>query len=41
MEKRLSKEGQLQFFTTDSTEDFDAHAAIFYGKQVNSKHVDL
>jgi len=41
MEKRLSKEGQLQFFTTDSTEDFDAHAAIFYGTQVGSRHVDL
>jgi len=41
MEERLSKGGQLQFFTTDSTKDFDAHAAIFYGKQVASEHVDL
>ena len=41
MEKQCSKKGQRVFYTTDSTEDFDNHAAIFYGEPVASKHVDL
>ena len=36
---RLQKEGKIDFYTTDSTEDFDNHAAIFYGHFVKSKHV--
>jgi len=38
---KISKNGQLSFFTTDSTVDFDSHAAIFFGKPVRSQHVDL
>ena len=41
MEERISKQGSLNFYTTDSTEDFDNHATIFFGKNVQSKHVDL
>jgi glutamate racemase len=41
IEEKCSKNGQLQFFTTDSTKDFDRHSAIFFGKSVSSKHVDL
>jgi glutamate racemase len=41
IEKRLSKRGSCQFFTTDSTEDFDAHADIYFGEKVFSEHVDL
>ena len=41
MESRLSKNGNRTFYTTDSTEDFDNHAAIFYRQPVQSKHVDL
>lgn len=41
MESRCSKNGQRTFYTTDSTEDFDNHAAIFYGKPVSSIHIDL
>jgi len=41
MEARCSKNGQLSFFTTDSTEDFDNHAANFYGKPVKSSHLQL
>ena len=41
MEARCSKNGQLQFYTTDSTEDFDNHAGIFYGAELRSKHVLL
>ncbi|MEO9051459.1 MAG: glutamate racemase [Ginsengibacter sp.] len=41
IETQLSKNGQLQFFTTDSTSDFDKHSEIFFGEKVNSQHVDL
>jgi glutamate racemase len=41
LENRCSKNGQREFYTTDSTDDFDNHAAIFYGQPVSSKHVDL
>jgi glutamate racemase len=41
MEENCSKNGQISFFTTDSAEDFDNHAAIFYGKPVKSKHLSL
>ncbi|GAB2837769.1 glutamate racemase [Ferruginibacter profundus] len=41
MEARCSKNGQLSFFTTDSTEDFDNHATNFYGKPVKSSHLQL
>lgn len=41
IESRCSKEGRRSFFTTDSTEDFDQHATVFFGQEVASKHVDL
>ena len=41
MEKRLSKNGKMVFYTTDSTEDFDNHAQVFFGRPVQSKHLEL
>jgi glutamate racemase len=41
MEEKCSKNGKTAFFTTDSTEDFDNHAAIFYGRPVKSMHLSL
>ena len=41
IEEKCSKNGNLEFFTTDSTKDFDRHSAIFFGKKVNSVHTDL
>jgi len=41
MEGRCSKGGLLRFYTTDSTEDFDNHASIFYGQGLRSAHVPL
>jgi glutamate racemase len=41
MEERCSKNSRLRFFTTDSPDDFDAHAGIFFGKPVISSHVDI
>ncbi|MBL7729995.1 MAG: glutamate racemase [Chitinophagaceae bacterium] len=41
MEARCSKGGKRVFFTTDSTQDFDNHAATFYGETISSHHADL
>jgi glutamate racemase len=41
MEEKCTKNGQIAFFTTDSVDDFDNHAAIFYGKPVRSTHLSL
>jgi glutamate racemase len=41
LENKCTKNGYLSFYTTDSTEDFDNHAAVFYGKPVKSAHLTL
>ena len=41
IESKCSKKELRTFFTTDSTEDFDNHASVFFGEPVKSKHVDL
>ena len=44
METRISRdreEGSRLFFTTDSTEDFDNHASIFFGQTLNSIFIKL
>ncbi|MBS1916368.1 MAG: glutamate racemase [Bacteroidetes bacterium] len=41
IEKKCSKNSEMVFYTTDSTQDFDNHASIFYGQKVNSKHLEL
>jgi glutamate racemase len=41
IESACSKNGQRVFYTTDSTEDFDNHASIFFGEMVKSRHLDL
>jgi glutamate racemase len=41
IERKCSKNGHLQFYTTDSASDFDKHSEIFFGEKVHSKHVDL
>ncbi len=38
---QCSKNGQRSFYTTDSVTDFDNQASIFFGRAVQSKHVDL
>ena len=38
---KCSKGRKRSFFTTDSTQDFDSHASIFFGQPVSSKHIDL
>jgi glutamate racemase len=41
MEHRITKNSKREFYTTDSTEDFDNHATTFFGEKISSKHVDL
>lgn len=41
IETKLTKNATRHFYTTDSTEDFDRHAALFYGKAVQSTRIDL
>lgn len=41
IEQKCSRGESVLFFTTDSAEGFDNNASIFYGKRVESAHVDL
>jgi glutamate racemase len=41
IESRCSRSAQQSFYTTDSPEDFDSHATIFFGEAIQSKHVDI
>jgi glutamate racemase len=41
IEKSISRAGERHFYTTDSTTDFDRHAASFYGAEIKSLHIDL
>jgi len=41
IDKNCSKTGKKDFYTTDSTEDFDNHAAVFFGLPVKSTHLAL
>lgn len=41
IESRCTKNGVKSFYTTDSEEDFENHAAIFFGEPVTSSHAEL
>jgi glutamate racemase len=41
IDSKCSKNAALEFYTTDSPEDFDKHSEIFFGEKVKSKHIDL
>ncbi|MBP6431867.1 MAG: glutamate racemase [Ferruginibacter sp.] len=41
IEEKCSKNAQIHFFTTDSTQDFDNHAVEFFGQSIKSQHLDL
>ncbi len=40
-EGQCSRHGQRTFLTTDSTDDFDRQATVFYGESVRSAHLAL
>lgn len=41
IEQKCSKGGSIEFYTTDSPENFDTAASVFYGKPLRSKHLAL
>ena len=41
LEQKCTKGGSIEFFTTDSSENFDSAASMFYGKPVKSSHLEL
>jgi len=41
IESKCSQNARIQFFTTDSSDDFDKHSAIFFGHPVRSEQVEL
>jgi glutamate racemase len=41
IEKRISQQAKRVFYTTDSTEDFDNKATIFFAERVEARHLDL
>lgn len=41
IEKCCSKGGSRLFYTTDATLDFEAHASLFFGQAIQSKHVEI
>lgn len=41
MNERLSRNGERHFFTSDTADDFDNHAPLFFGSSVKSKHVKV
>ena len=41
IEQKCSQNGTRRFLTTDSTDDFNAHANVFWNKEINSEFIDL
>ncbi len=41
IETWCSKQGEVKFYTTDDTENFDTHATIFYGSSIRSSSIEL
>lgn len=41
IEQKCSKENSIDFYTTDSPENFDKVASMFFGKDVKSKYLEL
>ncbi len=39
IESRLTKSNSIEYFTTDSAENFDKAASLFLGKKIHSKHI--
>jgi glutamate racemase len=40
IEQQCSKNGEYLFYTTDSVEDFDNHASLFFGEEISSRQVN-
>lgn len=41
IESRCNKNAKRRFYTTDSEEDFNSHASMFFGQPVKASHINL
>lgn len=41
IEAKCSKTGEVKLYTTDSEEDFNRHSATFFGKALQSMHINI
>lgn len=41
IDEKLTKNGHLEFYTTDDPADFDRHATRFFGQSVTARHLHL
>lgn len=41
IDEKCAKNGQIAFYTTDSAADFDKNGAIFFGKPIKSRQIQL
>ena len=41
MAHRLTRNGTMEFFTTDDPDDFNEHATIFFGQEVRSQYLKV
>lgn len=41
IEERCTKTGGKMFYTTDSEEDFESHATVFFGEAIKARHAEL
>ena len=41
MEQRCSKQSKIEFYSTDSATNFNKHATLFFGKEVDAKQLEL
>jgi len=41
IEEKCGRTGQVDLFTTDTTEDFDRHSSEFFGKKLKSRQIKL
>jgi glutamate racemase len=41
IEAQCSRNSTITFYTTDSTEDFDNHASLFFGQKLRSRHINI
>ena len=41
IEEKCSKTSHIDFYTTDSEEDFNRHSTVFFGRPLKSKHINI
>jgi glutamate racemase len=41
IDQKCSKNGQIQFYTTDNPTSFEEQGTVFFGQKIAAKHTDL